>query len=329
VSSLSRREMLRHITCVSSALPYVSSVAYAQDRWPSRELHSICGSPPGSGIDLFVRFYSKKLQNAVGKPVIVENRVGALGNIATEYLARSKPDGLTLGIMQGSVSLAAAASLFKKLPFDPINDFEHVALLSKLPFILVVPSDSPFQTLADLTASLEETGGRVSYGSVATLGVVASELYKDQFGLKTAEVKYMDPATALNDLYDKRIAFMHVSAGFAQEPLKSGRLRALATSAADSTEATRAIPSAREAGIFNSNLLSWWSVQVAKGTPKPILDRLEKLFAEIAVAPDTKAFLANAGGDPMPGGRKQAKTRLIEETKAWEGYVKLAHIEQL
>lgn len=317
------------MTCVAIGLPYIESVAYAEDGHRLNELHSICGFPPGSGTDLFVRFYSKKLEDAVGSTVIVENRVGAFGNIATEYLARSKPDGLTFGIMQGSVSLAAAASLFKKLPFDPINDFEHVALLSKLPFILVVSSSSPFETLADLTESLRKKGAKGSYGSVATTGVVASELYKSQFGLNTVEVKYKNPAAALNDLCDDKIAFMHVSAGFAQEPLRSGKLRALATSAADRTEATSTIPSAREAGILNSNLLSWWSVQMPKGTPKPILERFERLFAEIAVAYDTKTFLANAGSDPMPGGSEQAKTLLIDETRAWKRYVKLAHIEQL
>jgi tripartite-type tricarboxylate transporter receptor subunit TctC len=321
--------MLRLIARISIVMPTIASITPAQDRWPSSELHSICGAPPGSGIDLFVRFYSRKLQEAVGKSVIVENKVGSFGNSATEYLARSTPDGLTLGILQGSVALAAAASLFKRLPWDPINDFEHVALLCKLPFILVVPRDSPFETLADLTAALKEQGAKGSYGSTAILGVVASELYKAQFGLETVAVKYQDPAAALSDLYDHKVAFLHVSAGFAQEPLKSGKLRALATSAADPTEATRGIPSATEAGILNSNLLSWWSVQMPKGTPKPILERLEKLFAGIAVADDTKAFLAKAGSDPMPGGTEQAKKLLIEETKAWQRYVQLANIEQL
>ena len=328
-SWLSRRRVLRSAAGAALALPSFAPAAHALDRWPSRELHSICGSPAGSGIDLFVRFYSRKLQDAVGRPVIVENRPGASGNAATESLARSPPDGLTLGIMQGSVSLAAAPSLFRTLPFDPVKDFEHVALLAKLPFVLVVPGDSPFATLVDLTAALEQRGSQAAYGSVAITGSVASALYKAQFGLKTTEVKYQEAAAALADLSAGRIAFLHVSAGFAQDPLKSGRLRALATSAAERTLATRDIPSARQAGILNSNLLSWWSVQAPKATPTPIVARLGTLFAEIAVADDTRAFLAKAGSDPMPGGGVEAKALLVQETRAWKGYVKLANIEPL
>ena len=323
MSSLTRRDVLRAIAGVSIAFPSISATHHPQESWPSHELHSICGSPPGSGIDRFVRFYSKKLQDAVGQPVIVENRVGASGNLATEYLARSKPDGLTLGILPGALCLAAAPSLFKNLPWDPINDFEHVALLAKLPFVLVVPADSPFETLPDLTAFLQQRGAEAAYGASAVLGAVASKLYRAQFGLETVEVAYKDPAAALNDLYGGHIAFTHVSAGFAQAPLKSGRLRALATSAADRTDATRDIPSAAQAGILNSNILSWWSVQTPKGTPEAILRRLERLFADIAVAEDTQAFLAEAGSDPMPGGREQAKRLLIAEIEAWRGYVKL------
>jgi tripartite-type tricarboxylate transporter receptor subunit TctC len=172
------------------------------------------------------------------------------------------------------------------------------------------------------------SAGQGRYGSIAITGVVASELYKAQFGLETVEVKYAEPAAAVNDLHGRKIAFMHVSAGFAQDQLRSGTLRALATSAADPTAATKGIPTAREAGVLNSNLLSWWSVQAPKGTPRPILRRLETLFAQIAVADDTRAFLANAGSDPMPGGSEEARNLLIQETERWAGYVKLAHIQR-
>ena len=109
--------------------------------------------------------------------------------------------------------------------------------------------------------------------------------------------------------------------------MKSGKLRALATTAAEPIQALKDIPSAKQAGIMNSNIIAWWSVHAPKGTPKPVIERLEKMFAEIAVADDTKAFLANAGSDPFPGGSEQLKKLLVEDTKAWEGYVKIAKIE--
>ena len=140
----SRRDVMLSAAMASIAMPFVAKSGFAQDAWPTREIHAVCGFPPGSGADIFVRFYAKKLQDALGKTVIVENKTGAFGNIATEYLAKSKPDGYTIGIMPGSSFLAAAASLFKKLPFDPVNDFDHITLSSKLPFLLCVSGEGPF-----------------------------------------------------------------------------------------------------------------------------------------------------------------------------------------
>src|SRR5262249_486883 len=127
---LSRRALFRSAALGSVAMPYVSRAAFAEDAWPSKEIHSICGFPPGTGADVFVRFYGRKLEEKLGKTIITENKAGAFGNIATEYVARSKPDGYTLFIAPGSSFLAAAPSLFKKLAFDPVNDFEHVTTLS-------------------------------------------------------------------------------------------------------------------------------------------------------------------------------------------------------
>ena len=326
---LSRRELLRSAAVASIAMPYISNGAFAQDAYPAREIHAVCGFPPGSGADIFVRFYGKKLQDALGKTVIVENKTGAFGNIATEYLAKAKPDGYTIGIMPGSSFLAAAASLFTKLPFDPVNDFEHIATLSKLPFLLCVSGEGPFKTLADLTKFLKEKGDKGSYGSPANTGIVSSELYKAQFGLNTVEVKYKEAGAALNDLYGNNIAFLHVDPAFAAAHVKSGKLRALSTSAAERIDALKDIPSAKEVGIMNSNIIAWWSVHAPKGTPKPILDRLEAAFNKLAVEDDTKQFLANSGADPFPNSGAKLKELLIADTKAWAEYVKIAKIDKI
>lgn len=326
---LSRRDMLCSAAAASLALPSISRGAFADDAWPAREIHSICGFPPGSGADVFVRFYNKKLEDMIGKTIITENKVGAFGNIATEYVARSKPDGYTLFVAPGSSFLAAAPSLFKKLPFDPVNDFEHVTTLSKLPFILVVAGDSPYKSVADLTAYLKQQGDKASYASVANTGLVSSELYKAFFGLKTVEVKYKDAGAMLNDLWGHNVTFTHLDPVTSAAHLKTGKLRALATSSKERFKALPDIPSASEAGIGNSNIIAWWSVHMPKGTPKPILDKLEKYFNEIAVADDTVKFLNNLGSDPFPGNSTSLKELLVQDIKAWGEYVKIAHIEPL
>jgi tripartite-type tricarboxylate transporter receptor subunit TctC len=325
----SRRALLQYAALASVAMPYLSKTASADDAWPAREIHSICGFPPGTGADVFVRFYGKKLEDKLGKTLITENKVGAFGNIATEYVARSKPDGYTLFIAPGSSFLAAAPSLFKKLAFDPINDFEHVTTLSKLPFILIVSGDSPYKSVADLTAYLKQQGDKASYASAANTGLVSSELYKANFGLTTVEVKYKDAGTMLNDLWGHNVAFAHLDPVTAMAHLKSGKLRALATSSKERFVSLPDIPSAGEAGITNSDIIGWWSVHMPKGTPKPILDQLEAQFNQIAVDEETKKFLSNLGSDPFPGNSQMLKSLLVKDTKAWGEYVKLAKIEPL
>jgi tripartite-type tricarboxylate transporter receptor subunit TctC len=324
---LSRRDLLRSAAAASVAIPAISTGAFAQENWPVRDIHSICGFPPGTGADVFVRFYGKMLQDRLGKTIITENKVGAFGNIATEHVAKSKPDGYTLYIAPGSSFLAAASSLFKKLPFDPVNDFEHVTTLSKLPFILIVAGDSPYKNVADLVKVLKDKGDKASYGSVANTGLVSSELFKTSFGLQTVEVKYKETTGMFNDLWGGNIAFAHLDPAGSMAHLKSGRLRALATSSKERFKALPDIPSAGETGIANSNVIAWWSVHMPKGTPKPILERLEKEFNQIAVADETVKFLGNLGSDPFPGTSQSLKDILAADIKAWNEYIKIAKID--
>jgi tripartite-type tricarboxylate transporter receptor subunit TctC len=324
---ISRRALLQSAAAASAALPSLSQSVFAEDAWPSKEIHSICGFPPGSGADVFVRFYGKKLEDKLGKTIITENKVGAFGNIATEYVSKSKPDGYTLFIAPGSSFLAAAPSLFKKLAYDPINDFDHVTTLSKLPFILIVSGDSPYKNVAELTADLKQKGDKGSYASVANTGIVSSELYKANFGLNTVEVKYKDAGAMLNDLWGHNIEFAHLDPVTAMAHLKTGKLRALATSSKDRFVSLPDVPSAAEAGINNSDIIAWWSVHMPKGTPKPIIDQLETLFNQIAVDEETKKFLANLGSDPFPGNSRMLKDLLLKDTAAWHEYVKIAKIE--
>ncbi|HEY4775203.1 MAG TPA: tripartite tricarboxylate transporter substrate binding protein [Xanthobacteraceae bacterium] len=322
---LSRRELL--VSSVAAALaPAVSTQVLAQEAWPAREIHAICMFPPGTGADIMVRFYARKLQDAIGKTVVVENKVGAFGNIANEYVARSKPDGYTIYIAPANL-LAIAPHLYSKLSFDPINDFEHITTLFKLPFILTVAGTSPHKSVADLVQYLKEKGDKASYGSVSTVSLVSAELFKQNFGLTTVEVKYKESAAAMSDLWGGNLAFVYIDPAGSAAHIKAGRLRPLVVTTKERVQALKDIPGSAEAGITNTDLFSWWTVHTPRGTPKPILDKIEALFNEIAVAPDTKAFLANTGSDALPGNSKLARELITKGVKDWGGYVKLARIE--
>jgi tripartite-type tricarboxylate transporter receptor subunit TctC len=218
---ISRRKVLELGSAVIGGRVLVGS-ASAQDAWPSGDIKTICPFPAGTGADIVVRFYAKVLQDAVKRTVIVENRPGAFGNIATEAIARSKPDGYTVGVLASS-AIAAAPALYKSVPFDPIKDFDQVTTLMRVPWFLIVSADGPFKTVADLTDHLKVQGDKGSYGSVANSGLVSSELYKLKFGLQTVEVKYKDPFLMLNDLYAGNIAFAHLDATTTIGSMKQGK----------------------------------------------------------------------------------------------------------
>ena len=318
-----RREMLRGLALA----PTMSASANAQTDYPQGVIRSICPFAAGSGADLKVRWYATKLAAALKRTVIIENRPGAFGNIATEAVARSKPDGLTIYVAPGASVLAAAPSMFKKLPFDPMNDFEHLTTLNVSAFVLAVTGANPVKSVAELTDYLRKKGDRGAYGSIANPGLVSSEIYKAAFGLQTQEVKYKDTGPMINDLMTGQIDFFHIDATILAGYIQSGKLRALATSSRERLKSMPEIPGAAEAGISGLDVRTWWSVHVPAKTPKSICDRLESVFNEIAVTPDTVAFLASTGSDPLPGNSKLLKDLLVSETQAWARYATLARIQ--
>jgi tripartite-type tricarboxylate transporter receptor subunit TctC len=175
---LTRREIMRVAAAAPALMLPLSRGARAQsDVYPNRYITSICMFAPGSGADIFVRFYARKLQELAGQTVVVENKAGMAGNIATEYVAKSKPDGYTIFIAPASSILVAGPFLYKKLNYDPIKDFTSVTTLAKLPFVLVVAPDTGVGSVAELVALLKQKPSNGFYGAGSTVGLIASELF--------------------------------------------------------------------------------------------------------------------------------------------------------
>ncbi len=323
-----RRRFVQAATATTALTPFLTSAATA-DAYPDREIHSIGMFPAGSGADVMVRYFSNRLSEMAGKPVIVDNKAGAFGNIATSFVARAKPDGYTIYIAPGSSVLAAAPSLFNQLSYDPINDFEHITTLFKVSFIQIVAGSSPYKTVADLTKALKEKGASGSYGSLANTGLVSSELYKKAFGLNTVEVKYKEVQSMIIDLVNGVTDFCHIDPTSVLGQLQDGSVRAISTSSSQRISALPDVPSAAEAGIADLDLVAWWSVHAPKGTPKPILDQLETWFNKLARDDAAAKWLATIGCDPYPGDGKLVRQLLEKDIKAWEGYVKLANIPKI
>src|SRR5688572_5160936 len=170
-------------------LCFAASTAAAQE-YPTRDIRSICNFAPGSGADIIVRYYSEKLARLAGKPVVVENKPGANGALATADLARSKPDGYSIMITPASSTIASAPYLFKSLPFNAEKDFTAVTTIASLSFVLLVDASKPIKTVDELVAHLKTRPNQGFYGTSNNTGVIAAELFKHAAGLQTPYAPY-------------------------------------------------------------------------------------------------------------------------------------------
>ena len=300
----------------------------AAQEYPAREIRSICNFSAGSGADIVVRYYSDRLSRLSGKPVVVENRAGAQGLLATDFVAKSKPDGHTIMITPASSTLATAPHIFKQIPFDPVRDFQPVTTIASLAFVIATDASKPVKSLDELIAVLKTKPDHGFYGTGSNSGQVAAELLKEKLGLKTVYVPYKVTTSALTDLLLGQVDFISYDATWAvTQTGPGGKLRILAVTSAKRAGALPDVPTLTELGLGEFDITPWWAVVVPGGTPKPIVERLARWFNEITNAEDTKTFLARAALDPFPGSPEQMAALLKTETERWGRWVKLAKIE--
>ena len=301
--------------------------APAQD-YPAREIRSICNFSAGSGADIIVRWYSDRLSKLAGKPVVVENKPGNQGTVATDFVAKSKPDGYTIMITPASSTLATAPHLFKSLPFDPARDFAPVTTVTSLSFVIAVDAAKSIKTIPQLISSLKEKKGNGFYGTGSNTGQVAAELFKVRAGLETTYVPFKATVGALAAVLSGEVDFISYDATYAvtqREP--SGRLRILAVTSAKRSGALPDVPTLAELGMGEFDIAPWFGVVVPAGTPRPVVERLAAWFNQITTSDDARQFLARAAFDAFPGSPESMAALLKTETERWGRWVKLAKIE--
>ena len=295
----------------------------AQD-YPAREIRSICNFAPGSGADIIVRYYSDQLAKLAGKPVVVENKPGAQGSIASAFVAKSAPDGYTIHITPASSTLAAAPHIFKQLPFDPLKDFATVTTINSLVFTVAVDAAKPYRSIADLISYLKSKPGNGFYGTQSNSGQIAAELFKANTGLTTEYVPFKVTGDAFTNLLSGQIDFMSVDSTWAKSQSK---VRILAVTATKRSANLPDVPTLAEAGVPGVDVSPWWGVVVPAGTPRPVIDKLAGWFNQITNSEETRQFLSRAALDPMPGSPEQMAALLKTEVERWGGFVKLAKIQ--
>ena len=317
--------LTRRLSVTAMALAALAPLAAQAQQYPSQDIHLISAFPAGSGADVLVRYFAEKLRPTVGRTVIVENKAGAGGNIATEYTARSKPDGHTIFVHAGN-TLASNFHLIRNNPVDARKQIQVAATINRQAFMLVVHGSRPWQTVAELTAHLKERGEKASYATAANSGVIMCAIFKELAGIKAVEVNYKMAQDSLNDMASGNVDFGCHDPVFALSQQREGRLRILAVASAQRLKAAPDFPTMREAG-YAIDLVGWFSAMVPAATPKPIVEQINKWFNQILAMPETQKFLTNFGGDPWISTPEEGQARLLKDIKDWEEYVRVAKLK--
>ncbi len=323
---LSRRTLLKGLA-VPALLPagsLLSWPALAQG-YPSQDIHFVCGFAPGSGADVIVRFLAEKVRALAGRTVIVENRVGALGNIATEYVARAKPDGHTVYVTGGS-SLAANMHVIKNPSVDAGKALRTVATLNRQPNMIGVRADAPWKTLAELTAAMKAKGDKASYAVVNPAAKVLGALYAQHAGLEALEVTYRTSGDYLNDLASGNIDYAMTDNVFGVAQERAGRMRILAVSTPARLQSAPQYPTFKELG-YPIELQNWWAAFVPAATPRPAIEQLGQWISAVVGSDEGRKFFANIASDAWVSAPDAAHAFFVQQIAQWGEYVRIAKIE--
>jgi tripartite-type tricarboxylate transporter receptor subunit TctC len=302
-----------------------TSAAYAE--YPDRPVKVVLGLAAGGGADVLTRWYVDKLRQVSGGTFVIENKVGASGNIAAETVARAKPDGYTL-MFAASASMGGNRFIYKNLPFDSVKDFDPITTFCELGFALLVnPEKTPVNSVAELTALLKQKNGKATYGWSVTSGLAASVLYTSVEDIAVVPVAYKTTAAAVSDLAAGQVDFVFADIMFATAQQKQGRVKILATSANRRAAMAPDVPTMEEAGVKAPDQTPWWAVWGPHGLPPEVISKLTKWVNQITEMPETKEFLTSQGADPLPGSPEKTKEMLQRSIATWAKVVELAKIE--
>ena len=323
VAVRTRRALTLGAMC--SALLAIAPFNAGAQEYPARDIHFICAFPPGSGADVLVRHFAEKLRPIAKRSVIVENRAGAGGNIATEYTAKAKPDGYTIYVHAGS-AVAANMHLFKKPPVDAAKALQVAATINRQPFMLVVDAKSPYKSVADLTAAMKKKGNKATYASAAPTGSIMGEIYKNVTGVQAVEVSYRTAPDSLNEMLSGKLDYGMHDPVFSLAQQREGRLRILGVSTGTRLKAIPDYPTMTEQKV-PMDLTGWWAAMVPAGTPKPVIDQINQWFSFIVMTDESTKFLNSFGGDAFVNKPEVGQQLLVKAIKDWGDFVKLAKIQ--
>ena len=264
--------------------------------WPVKPVRVVVPYPPGGPVDLSARLVAPKLQAALGQPFVVENKPGAGGNIGADFVAKSAPDGYTLG-MGAIATHAINPALMANVPYDPIRDFTHLALVVQVPNVLVVNTGLPVKSVAELIAYARARPGKLDFasGSTGSTGHLAGELFKQMTGTYMVHIPYKGAPPAVADLLAGRVQLMFDNLSSALPNVKAGKLRALAVTTLKRSAALPDLPTLDESGLKGFDMTTWWGLMGPAGMNAEVVQRLSAEILKAMDAPDVKERLRAMG----------------------------------
>jgi tripartite-type tricarboxylate transporter receptor subunit TctC len=291
--------------------------------YPDKPIRLIVGYTPGGGNDIAARLIAPKLSEALGQPVIVENRPGAGTNIAQELVAKSAPDGYTL--LLGSPAVAINRSLYKKLPFDALRDLTGVSLFAVSPNILVVNPFVQAKNIKELIALAQSKPGKLTFSSSGNGSSqhLSGELFNLRAKVNTLHVPYKGTAPSLTALIGGEVDMSYSNIPATLTHIQSGRLRALANTGKKRAELLPDVPTLMESGV-DVNTIVWFSILAPAGTPRPIIDKLAGVLIKMPHTPEMKKRLADLGAEPVGSTPEEFNKHLRDETAEWAEVVKIS-----
>jgi tripartite-type tricarboxylate transporter receptor subunit TctC len=314
---------MRRLSALLALLVLAASPARAE--YPERPVRLVVPFPPGGPTDIFARLIAQGLTTKLGQQVVVENKGGAGGNVGTEAVAKAKADGYTL-LFGTAGTHGINVSLYKHLEYDPVKDFEAIALVGIVPQVLLAASDQP-DTVKGLIARLKAEPGKYSYGSAGngTTNHLSGELFKKLAGIDVTHVPYRGTGPAMQDLLARRLAYIFGSFGPASEYIKGGQMRALAVCSAKRSAVAPDVPTMAEAGVPNFESATWNVVVAPAGTPRAVVERLNRAVNEVVKAPDMAERLRALNMEPADDFSSAATRAFIEaEIRKWRAVVELS-----
>ena len=304
------------------------SIGASAAEFPQRPVRIVVPIGPGSSMDIIARFLGQKLNEGWGQPVIVDNRAGAGGNIGAETVAKAAPDGYTL--LFASSSFAISPSVYRKMPYDVLRDFEPVTQISSRGNVLVVVTGSTLNSVRDLVALAKARPGQLSFGSGGGTGSsdhMAGELFNMLAGVQIVHVPYKSGPQAQNDLIGGQLSIYLGGIPIQLPMIKSGRVKPLGTSGLKRSPMLPEVPTIHEAGVPGYEVDVWYGLFAPRGTPPAVVARIAADVKRIVSAPVMAERWQTLGVEPAGTAPAEFRARFTAELEKWRKVVRAAHIE--